>query len=932
MSLKGNDLSSFMNKRNCLYLFLLLLFFWVGCNPLYADSETTKKQLVILNSYNEVAPWPRKYINSIIQEVSQRPDFNSVKVIHLNNSLIFNQEDYDEMEKMLFEDYQGANPDYIVIIGNFAFNLRDKIKENWGDVPMLVISQYAKYAPLEYYFTVNDNNDSEMPPKMLPMEDLREEYNFSLVLSPNKYKETVDMMIEMFPKMKRFVFMADGLYSNHHVSYMIREYLKLKYPQVEYEWLLAGEEGVMMPYLNNTDPNIGLLLSTWYYTAPGISGHPLMSATDSFLINGAHRPVFGLRYAYTAYGILGGYFSSHEEMHTNVLAGLHDLISGKNMRDIPFRLPTEAAPYINYQKLESLDLSESICPKGTIFIDKPVSFWELYKDYFFYGGAALLALLAFIGIWYLTRRRTHFKKDYNSLVNSMPIGYMQAIIDLDKEGTVKKVRYGNYNHSFRNLINDHNLVKLRTDEHGDYWQPTADSIIDEPGPKASIIKAPDEDVYIELIVAPNPKSKENKLKLDIFAIDVTDKMQVEQALRDAARSAVEADNMKSAFLANMSHEIRTPLNAIVGFSNLLCKTLDPEKKRRYVDIIETNNQLLLKLIGDILDISKAESGKMVFNMNKVDVNKLIQTVCSGIDMTHRPKVHLEIEPGLDECFVTSDSYRLTQVFNNLLTNAIKFTDNGYIKIGYDVQDNMLRFYVKDTGLGISEADIKKLFTRFTKLNAFIQGTGLGLSISKTIVERLGGTIKAVSPGRGKGTTIYFTIPYVLNEDDSSDKGFIESDDESRFEALKQKAKAGEIETTTTDNVRNFGTVEASNPSYKYEKKKIMIVEDNEGNSELYDALLEDRFELVHAWDGEEAIRTFAKETPDIILMDINLPYKNGYEATAEIRRLAPNVPIIAVTAYAHQSDKEKIMNSGFSAYLSKPIEEDKLIAVIRHFL
>ena len=179
-------------------------------------------------------------------------------------------------------------------------------------------------------------------------------------------------MMHMYPEMKKIVFMADGLYVNRHLSYLIREYIDLKYPNVEYEWLLAGEEGVMIPYLNNTDPNIGLLLSTWYYTAPGISGLPLMSATDSFLINGAHRPVFGLRYAYMSYGIIGGYFVSHELLHDYVRDAVLDLINGKDMREVPFRIPSEAYPYINYPKMLSLDIPSDICPPNTYFFENAI--------------------------------------------------------------------------------------------------------------------------------------------------------------------------------------------------------------------------------------------------------------------------------------------------------------------------------------------------------------------------------------------------------------------------------------------------------------------------------------------------------------------------------------------------------------------------------
>ncbi len=917
-----------MPYKRLLNIFTLVLVFLIAAFT--ASAQEGKKQLVIINSYNEVAPWPRKYINNVIQDVSQRSDFNAVRVIHLNNSLIFDLDDYNEMVDMLFDNYSGPTPDYLVLIGNFAFNLRDKIKENWGDVPMLVISQNAKYAPLEAYFTVQNNNDTVRPPKMIPMESLQDEYNFSVVVTPNKYKETIDMMMQMYPEMNKIVFMADGLYSNHHISYLLREYINLKYPNVEYEWLLAGEEGVMIPYLNNEDPNVGLLLSTWYYTAPGVNGLPLMSATDSFLINGAHRPVFGLRYAYMSYGILGGYFASPEQLHEYVHEGIMDLIDDKDMREVPFRVPTEAFPIISYPKLVNLDIPEDICPENTVFLDKPISFWEEYHQHILYAGAALVLILIAMLFWYFFSRRSKVSQDYNSLVNSMPIGYMQAIVDLDKDGGVKTVHYSGQNKALKNLVNDHNLRALKSEEYANYWQESIDALENEDGPSGSIIKAPDGEVFIEFLLNPTKKSKENRKVLDVFAIDVTDKMNVEQVLRDAAKKAVEADNMKSAFLANMSHEIRTPLNAIVGFANLLCKTVDPEKKKKFVEIIETNNQLLLKLIGDILDISKADSDRLVFNMYTIDINKLLTTVCSGIDISKKPDVKIEIKLGMDKCFITSDPYRITQVLNNLLTNAIKFTERGTITVGYELMPNdLLRFYVKDTGLGISQADMSKLFTRFTKLNSFIQGTGLGLSISKAIVEKLGGTMRAESAGRGKGSTFYFTIPYVLDE---SKDNYIQDNvlsDESRFEALKQK------KASSDSHVRNTGQnslVDPSMPSYKHERRKILVVEDNDSNSALLEEILADRFEIVRAFDGAEAVTLYAKETPDLVLMDLNLPVKDGYQATSEIRMLSKTVPIIAVTAYAQRSDRQKVLASGFDDYLSKPVDEDNLIATIRKYL
>ncbi|MDE6342257.1 MAG: response regulator, partial [Muribaculaceae bacterium] len=318
----------------------------------------------------------------------------------------------------------------------------------------------------------------------------------------------------------------------------------------------------------------------------------------------------------------------------------------------------------------------------------------------------------------------------------------------------------------------------------------------------------------------------------------------------------------------------------------------------------------------------------VMNMHKVDVNKLITTVCAGIDMSSRPHVRLEKKFALDQCYITSDSYRITQVLNNLITNAVKFTERGSITVGYEVYGAMLKFFVKDTGIGLTENDLKKLFTRFTKLNSFVQGTGLGLSISKAIVEKLGGSIKGESAGKSKGSTFYFTLPMVINES-AEQETQSQQDDERRVEELKLKANAErrrkQLEAASYDE-------KATKPSYKMEKKKILVVEDNPSNAELFDAILADRYDLVHATDGKEAVQVYVKETPDLVLMDLNLPIKDGYEATAEIRTLSNAVPIIAVTAYAQNSDRVKVLNSGFDDYLSKPVDENLLIDTIRKFL
>lgn len=943
-----------MSQRIMRHILTAMLVCIIGCMPAYADIKPEGsppqnnensgerkpeklKRLAVINSYNENTPWPRLFINSIISEMALHKDFEPVKVAHLNNSLIFNKEEYIALEKRLFDFFEDSKPDYLIVIGNFAFTMRDQFKAHWGNIPMLLLSQNNKYADLEYYFTVTTSNDTHIPPKMYAMEDLQNEYNFTSLITRNKYRETIDLMVQMYPDMKKLIFMGIGIYANQHLSFLIREYLGLKYPDMEYEWVLAGEDGSMVPYINNTDPNVGLLLSNWTYASTGLSGEILFRSGDSYLIKGARRPVFGLRYSYFNYGILGGYFCDVNDFNDMVLEGLSELISDRDMSQIPFREP-EYAPYIDYEKMEKLEIEESRCPEGTIFINRKENKWETYRGYVYADVITLLVIIFSLILYIVTRKRPIIRRDYDNLVNSMPLGFMQVLMVLDKNGTIKKIEYSERNRHLREIIEDYNLRDAIKDNEKAHWQETIDIIRANKKTKAITIKVPDSDTYFEFIICPDKHSNDTYFFANIFVIDVSDKMRIENVLRETAKKAIEADNMKTTFLANMSHEIRTPLNAIVGFSHLLCRTNDRKKMDQFIDIIETNNQLLLKLIGDVLDISKADSNKLQFNMQTVDINAIIDSACRSIDMSQKPEVRLEKNLPMEKCMVTSDPYRLQQVLGNMITNAVKFTERGYIEVGYTSEGDKLRLYVKDTGLGLSEADKSKLFTRFTELNAFVQGTGLGLSISKAIVEKLGGQMKAESEGRGKGSVFSFTIPFETDNDNDQDTSAPpRKSDEERFADLKKKANARVSEfgniivTDGTMPVRNQH-VENGLTSYKLEKKKILVVEDNPSNYMLIDAIINGRANLIHAWDGEEAVRMFARETPDLVLMDINLPFKNGYEATAEIRVLSKTVPIIAVTAYAQDTDKDKIINSGFNGYIAKPVVEEDLHQVLKHFL
>ena len=391
--------------------------------------------------------------------------------------------------------------------------------------------------------------------------------------------------------------------------------------------------------------------------------------------------------------------------------------------------------------------------------------------------------------------------------------------------------------------------------------------------------------WVEAQAAVETRDENGKpLTLVGSSLIITERKKMEQELINAKNRAEESNRLKSAFLANMSHEIRTPLNAIVGFSGILASTEEEEEKQEYVSIIENNNTLLLQLISDILDLSKIEAGTLDLHYSNVEINDLMRELENSCQLKLKSdNVKLEFVAPEEPCFANIEKNRLSQLIINFVTNAIKFTSQGSIRFGYERQNNELYFYVTDTGCGIPQDKLDSIFGRFVKLNSFAQGTGLGLSICRTLINHMGGKI-GVESEEGKGSTFWFTLPY------------------KQIEAI-EKAPQKKIQSITIAK----------------DKLIILIAEDNESNYKLFESILKYDYHLIHAWDGQEAVNMFKEYDPQIVLMDINMPVMDGYEATKEIRKYSAKVPIIAITAFAYASDEQRVMASGFDGYMPKPI-------------
>ena len=415
----------------------------------------------------------------------------------------------------------------------------------------------------------------------------------------------------------------------------------------------------------------------------------------------------------------------------------------------------------------------------------------------------------------------------------------------------------------------------------------------------------DTDNYVDCVVSVSGaymvQNRDEKVLLTVR--DITRLKKVQEELEVARRVAEVAGEQKTAFLANMSHEIRTPLNAIVGFAGLLSNASESERNS-YVEIIKGNTNMLLQLVNDILDMSKIEAGTLEFIYSDTDVNQIMREL-EGIFRLRLEEadspVRIVFEPCLPVCFIHTEKNRVSQVLSNFLSNAFKYTKEGSITLGYKVREDDIYFYVQDTGAGIPAGKVDKVFERFMKLDAKKQGTGLGLSISRTIIKKLGGEIGVFSE-YGKGSTFWFTLPV---------KPF-------DFLPLQQRTEDASETVEFNETEYDAGAV----------RRTILIAEDMDDNYLLYKIYLEKHYDLIRATNGEEAVSKYLECNPDIILMDIGMPVVDGYQATDAIRQLSSDIPIVAVTAFAYDEDRRKVMSRGFNGYLSKPLNKDELLKML----
>ncbi len=386
--------------------------------------------------------------------------------------------------------------------------------------------------------------------------------------------------------------------------------------------------------------------------------------------------------------------------------------------------------------------------------------------------------------------------------------------------------------------------------------------------------------------------------------DISKSKKLIDELKTAKEKAEESDRLKTAFLANVSHEIRTPMNGIMGFTELLKDHgLSHEKQKEYIEIIRKASHRMLDTINDLIDISKIETGQEKIYIADTNLTEVLENLFSffrhqaeqkGLDF----KLNNKLPSSLTHIMI--DSKKLNSILNNLIKNAIKYTNQGKIELGCRLKGELLEFYVRDTGIGVDEEKKEAIFNRFVQSDISMtrshEGAGLGLSVAKAYTELLGGAIWLESKP-GKGSTFFFTLP--LYRSDTGSPGY--------------KIPAQHSKSEDLDN-----------------KLKILIVEDDEPSILYLETLLKEKnCQIIQAETGREAVEICRKHRDiDIILMDIRIPVLNGYEATRKIRKFNKKSVIIAQTAYAFEEDMEKAIEAGCDHYIAKPIKKNDLLKLI----
>ena len=599
-----------------------------------------------------------------------------------------------------------------------------------------------------------------------------ERYNVTAINIPVCIKETIELMKEITPEMKKVVLLSDDRFICSLIRKKAEDIHQQYFSDLDMEFITYPQTNTetMLHKISESGRETGIIYCSWVNVASQNLSEKYYpdERMHSYISGIVKKPVFSLSDQFTRAHALfaGGHYIGSSDVESTVIGEIRSALKKDGTYGAKTVVAGTPNTYLNYQTLLDKGVALDHFPKNAVYCDVPPSFIQKNIIYvvIVLGTAIVLLLFYFMHKRIKKVRETEWQEHLHLLENildNLPIAAKVKDVDNDMRYT---------------------FINKKAEELFEY--PAKEAIgrtdFDIMPEAATMIRKEDEELVRTGIAQSGTRrffTNKNEERFTFqnnnivsfsdgrkwilyTAWDITDQKILERKLRLAKEEAEESNRIKSAFLANMSHEIRTPLNAIVGFSSILAEDVSEEERIEYLSIISKNNDILLQLINDILDLSKIEAGTLEYVYANIDVNKMLSEIEQAARM-RQPNANVAIcaVMPMPDLLLYTDQRRITQVLNNFISNAMKFTNTGSITFGYEEpKDGYIRFFVTDTGTGIPPEKVADIFNRFVKLDSFKQGTGLGLAISQNIVKELKGEIGVLSE-LGKGSTFWFTLPY-----------------------------------------------------------------------------------------------------------------------------------------------------------------------------
>ena len=774
MCLRRIRLPNMPNQNTLLYLPLtfrilaVAIFACLFLAPKAMADTKDQEYIVLISSSTFREKWAYDLLETVEKAFNEE---NSVKVYsetlttwHFNNQQEINQKvDY-------LKDKYSVPPQAVIFVGDPGWYVCKPLFDTiWKGVPTIIChSMPHTSADINKYY----NGEYIPEDQIIATPEMLERYNVTAINIPVCIKETIELMKEITPEMKKVVLLSDDRFICSLIRKKAEDIHQQYFSDLDMEFITYPQTNTetMLRIISECGKEIGIIYCSWVNVASQNLSEKYYpdERMHSYISGIVKKPVFSLSDQFTRVHALfvGGHYIGSSDVESTVIGE----IRGALKKDGTYGAKTVVAgtpnTYLNYQTLLDKGVALDHFPKNAVYCDVPPSFIQKNIIYvvIVLGTAIVLLLFYFMHKRIKKVRETEWQEHLHLLENildNLPIAAKVKDVDNDMRYT---------------------FINKKAEELFEY--PAKEAIgrtdFDIMPEAATMIRKEDEELVRTGIAQfgtrrfftnkneerftfqnNNIVSFSDGRKWILYtAWDITDQKILERKLRLAKEEAEESNRIKSAFLANMSHEIRTPLNAIVGFSSILAEDVSEEERIEYLSIISKNNDILLQLINDILDLSKIEAGTLEYVYANIDVNKMLSEIEQAARM-RQPNANVAIcaVMPMPDLLLYTDQRRITQVLNNFISNAMKFTNTGSITFGYEEpKDGYIRFFVTDTGTGIPPEKVADIFNRFVKLDSFKQGTGLGLAISQNIVKELKGEIGVLSE-LGKGSTFWFTLPY-----------------------------------------------------------------------------------------------------------------------------------------------------------------------------